>query len=512
MGTTGFILALDQGTTATTAMVVGPDLTVLGRASNEIPQYYPQPGYVEHDPEAIWSATVRSARQAMEAARVAPGDCAGVGITNQRETTILWDAQSGRVRHNAVVWQCRRTADLCRRLKEQGLEPLFRERTGLVLDPYFSGTKVRWLLDHVPGLRGDAEAGRVRFGTVDSFLLYRLTGGAVHATDVSNASRTLLLNLRTLDWDPDLLGVLGVPAAILPEVRPSAGVFGTTRGLDFLPDGVPVAGMAGDQQAALFGQTCFEAGQSKCTYGTGAFLLVNTGDRPVPSSHGLLTTVAWTTPEGTRYALEGSCFIAGAAVQWLRDGLGLIRASADVEALAASVPDSGGAVFVPALAGLGAPHWKPEARGALLGLTRGCGAGHVARAVLEGVALQVADLVRAVESDVGGAVSELRVDGGASANDLMMQFQADILGVPVVRPENLDTTAMGAASLAGIGVGLWDRESLGRMARIARRFEPTMAAPERNARLERFYRAVEVVAAFGSATDALETRRGENRS
>ncbi len=496
--TKNFILALDQGTTATTAMVVGPDLSVLGRASNEIPQIYPQPGHVEHDPDAIWETTARSARQAMEAAGVAPADCAGVGITNQRETTILWDRDTGRPRHNAVVWQCRRTAEMCRRLKEDGLEPLFRERSGLVLDPYFSGTKVRWLLDHVPGLRADAEAGRVRFGTVDSFLLFRLTGGAVHATDVSNASRTLFLNLRTRSWDPDLLRVLDVPAAILPEVRPSAGVFGTTRGLDFLPDGVPVAGMAGDQQAALFGQTCFEAGQSKCTYGTGAFLLVNTGDRPVASSHGLLTTVAWTVAGETRYALEGSAFIAGAAVQWLRDGLGLIRASADVEALAASVPDSGGAVFVPALAGLGAPHWRPDARGALLGLTRGCGAGQVARAVLEGVAMQVADLAGAMEADLGRPVTELRVDGGASANDLMMQFQADVLGVPVVRPRNLDTTAMGAASLAGIGVGLWNGESLGRMTRIARRFEPVMTAADRRARLERFHRAVALVAEFGS--------------
>lgn len=493
-----FILALDQGTTATTAIVIGPDLSVLGRASHEIPQVYPQPGYVEHDPEAIWEATTRSARHALEAAGVSGRDCAAIGITNQRETTILWDRDSGKPRHNAVVWQCRRTAEMCRRLKEEGLEPLFRERTGLVLDPYFSGTKVRWLLDHVPGLRADAEAGRVRFGTVDSFLLFRLTGGAVHATDVSNASRTLFLNLRTLAWDPDLFGALGVPAAILPEVRPSAGVFGVTRGLDFLPDGVPVAGVAGDQQAALFGQTCFEEGQSKCTYGTGAFLLLNTGDRPVPSSHGLLTTVAWTAAGGTRYALEGSSFIAGAAVQWLRDGLGLIRASADVEALAESVPDSGGAVFVPALAGLGAPHWRPDARGALLGLTRGCGAGHVARAVLEGVAMQVADLAGAMAADLGRPLAELRVDGGASANDLMMQFQADVLGVPVVRPQNLDTTAMGAASLAGIGVGLWDRETLGRMARIARRFEPSMTDADRRARLERFHRAVALVAEFGA--------------
>lgn len=493
-----FILALDQGTTATTAMVVGPDLSVLGRASNEIPQKYPQPGFVEHDPETIWGTTVQSARQAMQAARVSPSDCVGVGITNQRETTLLWDRDSGQPRYNAVVWQCRRTAQMCRRLRDDGAEPLFRERTGLVLDPYFSGTKVRWLLDQVPGLHTDAEAGKVCFGTVDSFLIFRLTGGAVHATDVSNASRTLFLNLRTLAWDPDLLRALGVPEAVLPEVRPSAGVFGTTRGLDFLPDGVPVAGVAGDQQAALFGQTCFDRGQSKCTYGTGAFLLVNTGDTPVPSAHGLLTTVAWIADGETRYALEGSSFIAGAAVQWLRDGLGLIRTSSEVEALAASVEDSGSVVFVPALAGLGAPHWSPDARGALLGLTRGSGAGQVARAVLEGVAMQVADLALAMEADLGRPITELRVDGGASANDLMMQFQSDILGIPVLRPSNLDTTAMGAASLAGIGVGLWNRESLGRMARIARRFEPTMGEANRKARLERFHRAVALVTSFGA--------------
>jgi len=493
-----FILALDQGTTATTALVVAPDLSILGKASFEIPQIYPQPGYVEHDPEAIWSATRRAARTAMESARVSPADCAAVGITNQRETTILWERSTGKPRHNAVVWQCRRTADLCRRLKDEGFEGLFRERTGLVLDPYFSGTKVRWLLDQVPGLRVDAEAGRLCFGTVDSFLLYRLTGGAVHATDVSNASRTLMLNLQSRAWDPELLAVLGVPAAILPEVRASCGVFGTTRGLDFLPDGVPVAGVAGDQQAALFGQTCFAPGQSKCTYGTGAFLLVNTGERAVLSTHGLLTTIAWTVRDETQYALEGSAFIAGAAVQWLRDGLGLIRESREVEALAASVPDSGGVVFVPALAGLGAPYWNPEARGAVLGLTRGTGAAQIARAVLEGVALQVAALARAMEADLGSRITELRVDGGASANGLLMQFQSDILGVPVQRPANLDTTAMGAAFLAGLGVGLWDREALRTLSRVGARFEPRMSEPERRRWNERFHRAVMLVADFGA--------------
>lgn len=488
-----FVLALDQGTTATTAMVVGEDLSVLSKASNEIPQIYPQPGWVEHDPDAIWATTGLSARQAMEAAGVDGADCAALGITNQRETTLIWDRDSGRPRYNGIVWQCRRTADLCTRLKEQGAEPLFRERTGLVLDPYFSGTKVRWLLDNVEGLRADAEAGKVCFGTVDSFLMFRLTGGVAHVTDVSNASRTLLFDLQSLDFDGELLSALDVPAAIMPEVRPSAGVFGTTRGLDFLPDGIPVSGVAGDQQAALFGQTCFSPGQSKCTYGTGAFLLLNTGTKPVASNHGLLTTVAWTADGETSYALEGSCFIAGAAVQWLRDELGLIENAPDVEALAGSVPDSGGVVFVPALAGLGAPHWKPDARGGLFGLTRSSSAAHVARAVLDGVAMQITDLAQSMASDLGEALSELRVDGGASANDLLMQFQSDVLGLPVVRPRNLDTTAMGAASLAGMGVGLWDRGRLAEMTGIDRRFEPDMTRERRDETLGRFRRAVDLV-------------------
>ncbi|MBL6976024.1 MAG: glycerol kinase GlpK [Deltaproteobacteria bacterium] len=494
-----FVLALDQGTTATTAMVVGGDLSVLGKASNEIPQIYPRPGWVEHDPEAIWATTGLSARQAMEAAGVDGADCAALGITNQRETTVIWDRDSGRPRYNGIVWQCRRTAELCSRLKEDGLEPLFRERTGLVLDPYFSGTKVRWLLDNVEGLRGDAEAGRVCFGTVDSFLMFRLTGGASHVTDVTNASRTLLFNLRTLRFDADLLEALDVPSAILPEVKPSAGVFGTTRGLDFLPDGIPVSGVAGDQQAALFGQTCFQPGQSKCTYGTGAFLLLNTGSKPVPSNHGLLTTVAWTAQGETSYALEGSCFIAGAAVQWLRDEMGLIENAPDVEALARSVTDSGGVVFVPALAGLGAPHWKPDARGGLFGLARSSNAAHVARAVLDGVALQITDLAQSMANDVGEPLTELRVDGGASANDLLMQFQSDVLGLPVVRPRNLDTTAMGAASLAGLGVELWDRGRLTEMAAIDRRFEPGMAPDRREETLTVFRRAVELVGLMSRA-------------
>lgn len=488
-----YILAIDQGTTATTALVVGSDLSVLGRASFEIPQIYPKPGYVEHDPEAIWQATVQAAKGAIERAEVKPSDCVAIGITNQRETTILWDRASGKPRHNAVVWQCRRTLDICKGLKEQGLESFFRQRTGLVLDPYFSGTKVTWLLENVRGLRQDAEAGRVAFGTVDSFLLYRLTGGRKHATDPSNASRTLLFDIHTLSWDHEILRILGVPEALLPEVLPSAGLFGTTSGLDFLPDGIPITGIAGDQQAALFGQTCFEPGQSKCTFGTGAFILVNTGEQPVPSDRGLLTTVAWRIGSKVCYALEGSAFVAGAAVQWLRDGLGLIRASADIEVLAASVPDSGGVVFVPALAGLGAPYWRPEARGAFFGLTRAANAGHIARAVLEGIALQVRALVAAMEADMGTKIAELRVDGGASANNLLMQFQADILAVPVVRPQNLDTTAIGAALLAGIGANLFSMDGLKRLVKIDRKFEPTMSAEERKTRVERFEKAVAAI-------------------
>ena len=492
-----FVLALDQGTTATTAMVVAPDLAVIGRASNEIPQIYPQPGWVEHDPEAIWGATCTSARQALNAAGVDPRDCAAIGITNQRETTIVWDRSTGKPRHNGIVWQDRRTAPFCEELRARGLEPMFREKTGLVLDPYFSGTKVRWLLDNVPGLRADATAGKVAFGTVDCFLIWRLTGGRAHATDVSNASRTLLLDLASLKFDPELLAALDVPEAMLPEVRASAGLFGTTHGLDFLPDGIPVTGVAGDQQAALFGQTCFQAGQGKCTYGTGAFLLVNTGNVIAPSRHGLLTTVAWTVGGETNYALEGSAFIAGAAVQWLRDGLGIIRKAAEVEALAESVPDSGGVAFVPALAGMGAPYWKPEARGALFGITRGATAAHIARAVLDGIAFEVADLIEAMGNDLGRPVAELRVDGGACANNLLMQTQADLTGIPVVRPRNVETTAMGAAMLAGIGVGLWDRSALARLAAVDRTFTPALAAEPRARRVASYRGAVELASQRG---------------
>ncbi len=449
------ILAIDQGTTGTTILVVDHDGRIVGRGYSEFPQHYPNIGWVEHDPDDIWGTVERTIPAALRDAGVTGADIAAIGITNQRETTMLWRRDDGRPVHNAIVWQCRRTTDFCASLIEKGHEALFRERTGLVLDPYFSGTKIRWLLDNVDGARQAAESGALAFGTVDTFLLSRLTGGAVHGTDPSNASRTLLFNLHTLSWDEELAEILGVPTAVLPDIVDNSGTVGETRGLDFLPDGIPIAGMAGDQQAALFGQACFEEGEAKCTYGTGAFLLVNTGERPISSSHGLLTTVGWRLGGRTTYALEGSAFIAGAAVQWLRDGLGLISNAPQIEALAASVPDSGGVVFVPALTGLGAPHWRPDARGSIQGISRGTTAAHLARATLEGIALQNMDILQAMEKDLDGALKNLKVDGGACANDLLMQIQADLLDRIVIRPRQIETTGMGSAYLAGLGVGLW---------------------------------------------------------
>ncbi|HNZ03988.1 MAG TPA: glycerol kinase GlpK [Myxococcota bacterium] len=488
-----FILALDEGTTGSTAVVVAQDLTFMAKAANEFRQIFPKPGWVEHDPEEIWAATVLSARQALEKAGVDPNDCAAIAITNQRETSVIWDRDTGKPRFNAIVWQCRRTTAFCEKAKEEGLEQYFRHRTGLVLDPYFSGTKVRWMLDNVPGLRADAEAGKCAFGTIDTWLIHKLTGGVSHVTDPSNASRTLLFNIERLQFDDALLGVLKIPRSLMPEVRPSAGSFGVTKGLDFLPDGIPITGVCGDQQSALFGQTCFDAGQSKCTYGTGAFLLMNTGEKMVPSTHGLLTSVGWTVNGKTSYVLEGSSFIAGAAVQWLRDSLGFIKTAPEVEELAASVPDSAGVVFVPALAGLGAPYWDPEARGGLFGLTRGATRAHISRAVLEGIALQIAELLDAMAKDLGRPLTELRVDGGASANNLMMQFQADILDVPVIRPRNIETTALGAAMLAGIGIGMWDVPRLRELAALDHRFGPQFVQEERDAYLNRYKSAVRCV-------------------
>ncbi len=485
------LLAIDQGTTGSTVLVVSEDGRVLGRHTNDFPQYFPEPGWVEHEPDEIIRSVFDAIPRAYEAAGVDPKDCAGIGITNQRETAVVWERATGKPIHRAIVWQDRRTAARCRELAAAGHTPLFRSKTGLVLDSYFSGTKVEWILDHVAGARARAEQGLLAFGTIDSFLVNRLSGGAVHATDTTNASRTLLFDIQRLAWDDELLGLLRVPRTMLPEVRASSEIVAHTKGVQGLPDGIAVAGIAGDQQAALFGQTCFAVGDAKCTYGTGAFLLVNIGDRATPSKNGLVTTVAWTRNGETTYALEGSAFIAGAAVQWLRDGLGIIRQSADVEALARTVDSSDGVSFVPALSGLGAPHWDPDARGLITGITRGTKAAHIARATLEGIAFSVADLGRAMEADMGGRITRLRVDGGASENSLLMQFQADILDVPIDRPANVETTALGASYLAGLAVGLYaDLDAVKKAHRIARSFESEMVAKDRSAHLSRWATAV----------------------
>ena len=477
-----YILALDQGTTSSRAILFDHDGQIVAVAQKEFGQIFPQPGWVEHDPGEIWATQIAVATEALGRAGLRPTDVAAIGITNQRETAIVWDRETGRPVYNAIVWQDRRTAGFCDRLKRDGHEALIRERTGLVIDAYFSGSKVAWILDNVEGTRARAEAGRLAFGTVDSWLVWQLTNGATHITDVTNASRTMLFDINTLQWDQDLLRLLNVPASMLPEVRASSDVYGRVSTSLGMGD-VPVAGIAGDQQAALFGQMCVSPGLTKNTYGTGCFLLQNTGNRPVASKHQLVSTVAWQVGGQTMYALEGSIFIGGAVVQWLRDGLGIIRQSADVEALALSVPDSGGIYLVPAFAGLGAPHWDPYARGTIVGITRGTTAAHIARAAVESIAFQVADLLEAVKGDSGIAVTELRADGGAAANDALLQFQADLLGVPVVRPTVTETTALGAAYLAGLAVGFWDSTgSLASNWKVDRRFEPSMPASQAQAR------------------------------
>jgi glycerol kinase len=490
-----YLLAIDQGTTGSTALVLGvsgaQSGAVIARANREFPQHFPRPAWVEHEPDEIWASVQGSVRDAIERARVDPKDCVGIGITNQRETTVLWERTKGEPLYRAIVWQDRRTSERCAELKREGREALFRERTGLVIDPYFSGTKLAWLLDNVDGARRRAVAGELAFGTVDSYLIYKLTGGKVHVTDVTNASRTLLFDIRKLRWDPELLDILNIPAALLPEVRGSSEVVGHTRGFGPLPDGVPIAGIAGDQHAALFGQTCFQVGDGKCTYGTGAFLLVNTGREPVVSKHGLLTTPAWSIGGVTEYALEGSAFIAGAAVQWLRDGLGLIRKAEEIEELARQVDSAGDVVFVPALAGLGAPYWDPDARGIITGITRDTRVPHLARATLEGIAFQVADLAQAMEADMGGSIGRLRVDGGASKNQLLMEFQGDLLGSVVERPSCIETTALGAAYLAGLAVGAFaDRDAIAKAHHIDWSYKPTMSLDKRSAHKERWARAV----------------------
>jgi glycerol kinase len=467
------VIAIDQGTTGSTVLILDDKLSVRGRGYQEFPQIYPKPGWVEHDPDAIWSSVTAALGKALAEAKIEPSSIAAIGITNQRETTVMWERATGKPVHNAIVWQDRRTADRCAELKAAGKEARVRELTGLTLDPYFSGTKIHWMLREVDGLAAKAKSGAIAFGTVDTYLVWRLTGGE-HKTDVTNASRTLLFDLHTLAWSDELLEVIGVPRQILPEVVASSGAIGKTRGVPGLPDGIPITGIAGDQQAALFGQACFTIGDAKCTYGTGAFILMNTGDKPVASTSGLLTTVAWKLATGElRYALEGSAFIAGAAVQWLRDGLGFFTTAAEVEALAASVPDSGGVIVVPAFAGLGAPHWRPDARASITGITRGTTRAHIARATLEGIALQNVDILRAMERDSGKKLQALKVDGGAAANDLLMQFQSDVLGVDIARPELVESTALGAAFLAGLGTGVWQNlDAIRTTWREQKRFRP----------------------------------------
>jgi len=450
-----YILSIDQGTTGTTVLLVNRKGTVVGRGYKEFRQIFPKAGWVEHDPNDIWESTLASIAMALSSSGIPPSAVEAIGITNQRETTVTWNRSTLEPVQNAIVWQCRRTADACAELKARGLEPKFRARTGLVLDPYFSGTKIAWILKNNAQAADLAAKGELAFGTVDSFLVSCLTHGASHVTDVSNASRTLLLDIKSATWDPELLSILEVPAGILPTVVDNCGDFGVTRSVPGLPDGIPITGIAGDQQSALFGQACFGVGDGKCTFGTGAFMLVNIGDVPRASTQGLLTTIAWRIGGRISYAFEGSAFIAGAAVQWLRDGLKIIDKAPEVEALAASVPDSGGVVFVPALTGLGAPHWRPEARGILTGITRGTSRAHVARAVLEGIALQNRDIMEAMAGDLGAPLASVRVDGGAAANNLLMQMQADFLGTRIIRPRQIETTGLGAAFLAGLGAGFW---------------------------------------------------------
>lgn len=485
------ILAIDQGTTGTTVLIIDKELKVLSKKNNEFTQYYPQPSWVEHDPEEIWQSTLKTISQALEQSNIESNRIACIGITNQRETTIIWDRKSSEPIHRAIVWQDRRTTPYCNKLKQAGKEKLFRLKTGLVLDPYFSGTKIKWLLDNVKGAREQANQGKLAFGTIDTFLVWKLTNGQNHVTDVSNASRTLLMNLKELQWDPKLLAELSIPPSLLPEICSSSMIYGTTKNIGCLPDGIPISGMAGDQQAALFGQACFKVGEAKCTYGTGSFLLMNVGPKPIISKKGLLSSVAWKIGNKVSYALEGSSFIAGAAVQWLRDELKIIESASQIESLAQSVDDNGGVFFVPAFAGLGAPHWNPNARGLIGGLTRGSNRGHIARACLEGIAFQQMDILEGMEKDIGKKCKTLKVDGGACANNLLMQFQADILGVNIVRPKMIETTALGAAFLAGLGVGIWkSQEEITQSWKEDKTFTPQINHKKRNELKEFWTKAI----------------------
>ena len=485
------ILALDQGTTSSRAMVFDGAGNIVARAQREFAQFFPQPGWVEHDAMAIWHSQRDVAAEAIRHAQAAGANIRAIGITNQRETTVLWHRHTGLPVAPAIVWQDRRTAGFCESLKAAGRAETIQQKTGLVIDAYFSGTKLKWLLDHVPQARLSAERGELAFGTIDSWLIYNLTAGRVHATDVSNASRTMLFDIHRGDWDDELLQLMDIPRSVLPQIVASSGVIGETS-CEGLPNGIVIAGVAGDQQAALFGQGCHTPGMAKNTYGTGCFMLMNTGARPVVSNNKLLSTVAWRIGDETSYALEGSVFIAGAAVQWLRDGLGIIRDASEMAALAGSVADTGGVVFVPAFAGLGTPHWDASARGTLLGLTRGTTRAHIARATLEAIAFQSADVFHAMHADTGLALTELRVDGGATANTLLMQFQSDILGIPVVCPAVSETTALGAAYLAGLAVGVWKNQSdIAATWQVARRWESSMSRDEACARMAQWQKAVE---------------------
>lgn len=486
-----YVLAFDQGTTSSRAIVFDQHGAIRASAQKEFPQIFPMPGWVEHNPSDIWSSQSSVAVEALTNAGLSSRDIAAIGITNQRETTLIWDRKTGLPVYNAIVWQDRRTAAICGRLKGDGLAALFQEKTGLLIDPYFAGTKIKWILDNVEGVRARAERGELAFGTVDSWLVWKLTEGGVHVTDATNASRTLLCNIHTGQWDDELLNLLGVPRPLLPDIVSSSEVCGEAGSGNYLA-GVPIAGIAGDQHAALFGQTCFERGMAKNTYGTGCFLLLNTGDTPMPSANQLVSTVAWKVRGRTDYALEGSIFIAGAVVQWLRDGLGIIRHSSEVEALAGRVPDTGGVCLVPAFAGLGAPHWDSYARGTMVGLTRGTSAAHIARAALESIAYQSYDVLQAMQLDSGIELRELRVDGGACANNLLMQFQADLLGVPVVRPKVTETTALGAAYLAGLAVGYWgSRDDIRSQWEVDRTFEPKLSTYQTEAMRNGWKRALE---------------------
>lgn len=486
-----FLMALDQGTTSSRAIIFAASGEIVALAQHEFHQYFPQPGWVEHDAEEIWSSQRDVACEALATAGLKAADITAVGITNQRETVVVWDRTTGAPIHRAIVWQDRRTAAVCDRLRSDGREPMIHAKTGLLLDPYFSATKLAWILDNVPGARSAAEAGQLACGTVDSWLIYRLTSGKVHVTDASNASRTLLMNIHDGDWDDELLSCFKVPRGMLPEIRSSSEVYGEVDAIAEL-SGRPIAGIAGDQQAALFGQACFQPGGAKNTYGTGCFMLMNTGIQAVDSKNKLLTTVAWKLGEQLEYALEGGVFVGGAVVAWLRDGLGIIKSSAEVEALATSVPDTGGVYLVPAFAGLGAPHWDPYARGTIVGITRGTTAAHIARAAVESIALQVADLAAAMRSDAASDFAELRVDGGASVNNALLQYQADIMQLPVVRPKVTETTALGAAYLSGLATGVWKgREAIAGHWQVDRRFEPRMSADEAAAIRARWANAVE---------------------